>query len=134
MFLYKVPKVPLVEALKIAFNSLLLLSLQINKMKSVQQASSPKQELKLLFTRGHKPGSCSLNQIKDRKSRTSCSFNIFKQEGGLSLGVLHSSPLALKISKLVAKPGLCLDGKIINSDSNIVFNSADRQCCVSLPY
>lgn len=73
MFLYKVP---LVGALKIAFNSLVLLSLQINKMKSVQQASSPKQELKLLFTRGPKPGSCSLNQIKDRKSWTSCSFNI----------------------------------------------------------
>lgn len=74
MFLYKVP---LVGALKIAFNSLVLLSLQINKMKSVQKASSPKQELKLLFTRGPKPGSCSLNQIKDRKSWTSCSFNIF---------------------------------------------------------
>lgn len=51
MFLYKVP---LVGALKIAFNSLVLLSPQINKMKSVQQASSPKQELKLLFTRGPK--------------------------------------------------------------------------------
>lgn len=65
MFLYKVP---FVGALKIASNSLVLPLLQINKMKSVQPASSPKQELKLLFTRGLKPGSCSLNQIKDRKS------------------------------------------------------------------
>lgn len=39
MFLYKVP---LVGALKIAFNSLILLPPQIYKMKSVQQASSPK--------------------------------------------------------------------------------------------
>lgn len=36
MFLYKVP---LVGALKIAYNSLVLLSLQINTMKSVQQAN-----------------------------------------------------------------------------------------------
>jgi len=67
-------------------------------MKSVQQASSPKQELKLLFTRGPKPGSCSLNQIKDRKSQTSCSFRTFTQEGGLSSRVLQSSSLALKSS------------------------------------
>lgn len=49
MFLYKVP---LVGALKIAFNHLVLLLPQINKMKSVQQANTPQQELKLLFTRG----------------------------------------------------------------------------------
>lgn len=49
MFLYKVP---LVGALKIASNSLVLLSPQINKMKSVQQASSPKQEIKITFHQG----------------------------------------------------------------------------------
>lgn len=95
MFLYKVP---LVGALKIAFNRLVLLPPQINEMKSVQQANTPQQELKLLFTRGPKPGSCSLNQIKDSKSWTSCSFCIFKQEGDLSPRVLHSSSLAHQIS------------------------------------
>lgn len=95
MFLYEVP---LVGALKIAFNSLVLLSPQINKMKSVQQASSPKQELILLFTRGPKPGSCSLHLIKDRKPWTSSPFSIFKQEGSLNSQVLQGSSLALKSS------------------------------------
>lgn len=74
MFLYKVP---LVGAMKIAFNSLVLLSPQIKKMKSVQQASSLKQELKLLFTRGPKPGSCSLHQIQDRKVMNILFFQYF---------------------------------------------------------